>query len=72
MQLAKLDYALGVGGVILYNGFPPSATPPLFDMPGHTFAEAKKNATYWGDDMRFMICYGETDPIVPFPVNLTQ
>lgn len=66
MQLAKLDYALG--GVIIYNSFP---LPPLFDMPknDHTFEEAKKNATYYGQDMRFMICYGEDDPIFPPPIT---
>ena len=66
MQLAKLDYA--IGGVIIYNSFP---LPPLFDMPknGNTPTEAKKNATYYGQDMRFMVCYGENDIIFPPPVT---
>jgi predicted esterase len=64
MQIAKLDFALG--GTIIMDGFP---LPPLFDMPGHAPAEAKKNATYYGSDMKWMIWHGEDDPI--FPCNFT-
>jgi predicted esterase len=64
MQLAKLDFALG--GTIVMDGFP---LPPLFDMVGHTQAEARRNATYFGTDMRWMIWHGTADQV--FPVNLT-
>ena len=50
MQLAKLTYALG--GAIVMDGFP---LPPLVDMPGAPHAAAKRNASYYGDDVRFMI-----------------
>jgi len=60
MQIANIDFALG--GVIVMDGFP---LPPLVDMPGHTPAEAKKNATYYGTDMRWMFFHGEKDPIFP-------
>ena len=62
MQLAKLDFPLGA--VVIMCSFP---LPPLFDMPGNSLADAKKNATYVGQDMRFMIWYGETDYIFPPP-----
>lgn len=65
IQISKLDFALG--GVIMMDGFP---LPPLVDMPGHTPAEAKKNATYYGTDMRWMFFHGQDDPI--FPVDLTM
>jgi hypothetical protein len=64
MQIAKLNYALG--GVIIMNAFP---LPPLIDMPGQG-EMAKTNATYFGQDMRFMIMYGGNDTIVP--ANETQ
>lgn len=65
MQLAKLDYALG--GTIVMDGYP---LPPLCDMPGATPEAAKKNATYTGQDMNWMIYHGEADPI--FPVDDTM
>lgn len=64
MQLAHLDFALG--GTVVMDGFP---LPPLFDMVCKDPAAAKKNATYYGPDMRWMIWHGEADPI--FPVGLT-
>jgi len=64
MQLAKLDFALG--GTIVMDGFP---LPPLFDMVGHSRVEARRNATYYGDDMRWMIWHGTADGV--FPVNST-
>ncbi len=60
MQLAKLTYALG--GAIIMDGFP---LPPLVDMPGASPDAAKRNASYYGDDMRFMIYQGAADPIFP-------
>lgn len=65
MQIAKLDYALG--GTIVMDGFP---LPPLCDMPGADAAAAKKNATYYGDDMRFFIWWGGADPIFPATESL--
>ena len=47
MQLARLDFPLG--GAIVMDGYP---VPPLVDMVGHTSKDAKKNATYYGTDMR--------------------
>jgi len=64
MQLAKLEFALG--GTVVMDGFP---LPPLFDMVGRSEPEARKNASYYGDDMRFMIYHGASDTI--FPVNFT-
>jgi len=58
VQLAKLDYALG--GAIVMDGFP---LPPLCDMPGHPQGDARKNATYYGTDMRWMIWHGDDDQI---------
>jgi len=60
MQLAKLDFALG--GTIVMDGYP---LPPLCDMPGHAQRDAKKNATYYGADMKWMIYWGGADPIFP-------
>ena len=54
MQLVKLTYALG--GAIVMDGFP---LPPLVDMVGASHAAAKMNASYYGDDLRFMIYQGE-------------
>ncbi len=65
MQIANLKAALG--GVIVMSAFP---LPPLCDMPGGDPVEAKKNATYYGDDMRWMIWLGESDFI--FPVQFTN
>ena len=48
------------------DGFP---LPPLFDMVGHSQAAARANATYYGEDMKWMIWHGESDPI--FPIDLT-
>merc|ERR1711988_1025978 len=64
MQLAYLDFALG--GTIVMDGFP---LPPLENMPGANPRAAKKNATYTGSDMRWMIYHGAEDPI--FPEELT-
>lgn len=65
VQLATLRVALG--GTAIMDGFP---LPPLFDMPGHDPRDAKKNATYYGTDMRWFIWHGDDDYI--FPVNLTM
>lgn len=59
LQLAQLDFALG--GTIVMDGYP---LPPLTHMPGHA-AGAKKNATYYGSDMKWMIWEGDQDPIFP-------
>lgn len=64
IQLAKLDFALG--GTIVMDGFP---LPPLFDMVGHSQADARRNASYYGNNMRWMIWHGSADGV--FPVNLT-
>lgn len=58
VQLAVLKQALG--GVIVMDGYP---LPPLVDMVGKK--DAKKNATYTGDDMSFMIWEGADDQIFP-------
>lgn len=47
-QLAQIDFALG--GAIVMDGYP---LPPLCDMPNHSSAAAKHNATYTGDDMNW-------------------
>ena len=65
VALCEIDYALG--GTIVMDGFP---LPPLENMPGASHADAKKNATYYGQDMRWMIYHGDADPI--FPVELTM
>jgi len=65
MQIAKLDFALG--GVIIFDGYP---LPPLPDMKGAQPAAAKKNATYYGDDMRWMLYWGGLDPIFPSNFSL--
>lgn len=67
MQLAHLDYALG--GAVVMDGFP---LPPLQDMaaPGVTPAAAKANATYYGQDMRWMIWWGSEDPIFPADLSI--
>lgn len=64
MQLAKLDYPLG--GAIVMDGYP---IPPLVDMVGHMPADAKKNASYYGNDMRWMFWHGEQD--IYFDANTT-
>ena len=66
VQLAKLDYALG--GAIVMDGFP---LPPLENMPGADPAAAQKNATYYGQDMRFFIWWGADDPIFPAPLSMS-
>lgn len=65
MQIAELDFALG--GAICMSGFP---LPPLIDMPGARPEDAKKNATYYGTDMRWMFFHGEKDPIFPADLML--
>ena len=65
MQIAKLDYALG--GTFVWDGFP---LPPLGDMPGADPAAAQKNASYYGQDMQWVIWEGSDDPI--FPAKLTM
>lgn len=65
MQIAKLDFALG--GVIVMDGYP---LPPLCDMPGAAPSAAKKNATYYGQDMKWMINWGDQDPIFPLQESL--
>jgi len=64
VQLVKLDFALG--GAIVMDGYP---LPPLVDMPGSSQSVARANASYYGQDMRFMIYHGQADPI--FPCNAT-
>jgi len=66
MQIAKLDFALG--GTVVMDGFP---LPPLCDMPNGSPSAAKKNATYYGDDMRWMIYWGGADPIFPATLSIT-
>jgi predicted esterase len=65
MQIAKLNFALG--GSIVMDGYP---LPPLCDMPGKDPTAAKKNATYYGQDMRWMLWHGEDDQI--FPLRETE
>merc|ERR1712110_423709 len=65
VQISQLDFALG--GVIVMDGYP---LPPLIDMPNESEEEAKKQATYYGNDMRWMIWEGEDDYI--FPPNKTM
>ena len=67
MQLAKLNYSLG--GVIIGDGYP---LPPLVDMVGHPRKEAIKNASYAGDDMRFMIWEGAKDYVMPVNQTLME
>merc|ERR1711907_913559 len=64
VQIAKIDYALK--GTIVMSGFP---LPPLCDMLGSEPEAAKKNATYYGQDMNWMIWIGEKDEV--FPANFT-
>merc|ERR1711998_88190 len=66
MQLAKLYFALG--GTIVMDGYP---IPPLCDMPGHSQAESRANATYYGTDMKWMIFHGTADPIFPVGITMT-
>lgn len=65
MQIASLDFALG--GAIVFDGYP---LPPLVYMPNNTKAEARANATYLGNDMRWMYYHGSDDYI--FNWNSTQ
>jgi len=65
VQLAQLKFALG--GTIVMDGFP---LPPLFNMPGHDPAAAKRNASYFGADMRWMIWHGASDYIFPQQVTI--
>lgn len=60
MQIAKLDFALG--GTIVWSAFP---LPPLGQMPGQDTPTARSKATYYGDDMRWVIVVGEFDFIFP-------
>jgi hypothetical protein len=48
------------------DGFP---LPPLGDMPNGSQEDARANASYYGEDMRWMIWEGANDYI--FPANLT-
>ena len=65
MQLARLTWALG--GAIAMDGY---AIPPLCDMPGHTSEQAKANATYYENDMNWMLWHGSEDYY--FPANQTM
>lgn len=60
MQLVKLDFALG--GAVVWSGFP---LPPLGYMPGADPAAAKRNASYYGQDMSWMFWIGSRDLIFP-------
>jgi hypothetical protein len=60
MQLVNRPFALG--GVSVFDGFP---LPPLENMPGAPTAAARANASYYGQDMRWMIWHGSADPIFP-------
>lgn len=53
MQLEKLEFALG--GAIVMSGYP---LPPLFHWPNESPATARRNASYSGQDMRWMIWVG--------------
>ena len=53
---------------IVMDGFP---LPPLENMPGADPAAAQKNATYYGQDMRFFIWWGADDPIFPAPLSMS-
>ena len=64
MQLVNLPFALG--GVVVMDGFP---LPPLENMPGASQAAARANASYYADDMKWVIYEGSADPI--FPEKLT-
>ncbi len=64
MQLVNLPFALG--GVVVMDGFP---LPPLENMPGASQAAARANASYYADDMKWIIYEGSEDPI--FPEKLT-
>ena len=64
IQIAALDYALG--GAIVFDGYP---LPPLVYMPGNSKEDARNNASYVGDDMRWMFYHGAWDNI--FKVNET-
>jgi len=63
MQLSGVDFALG--GSIVMDGFP---LPPMVHWPNHP-EWAKGNATYSGDDTKYLIWHGESDTI--FPVTET-
>ena len=65
IQIAKLNFALG--GTIVMDGF---ALPPLCDMPKYSPEHAKAVSSYYGNDMRWMIYQGGSDPI--FPAKLTM
>jgi len=56
VQLTKLNFALG--GVGCLSGYP---LPPLVHMSGRPTNEAIANASYYGNDMRFMIWNGDLD-----------
>lgn len=60
MQIANLNYSLG--GIIVMDGYP---IPPVVDMAGASKEAARKNASYFGDDMRMMIWEGADDYIFP-------
>merc|ERR1712203_1215942 len=64
VQLVQLEFALG--GVIVMDGYP---LPPLIDMPNESEEWAKRQASYYGNDMRWMIWEGADDYI--FPANKT-
>ena len=64
-QLVKLDFPLG--GTAVMDGYP---LPPLTHMPGADHDAAKANATYYGDDMNWMIWWGADDPIFPASYSL--
>ena len=64
MQLVDLPFALG--GVVVMDGFP---LPPLENMPGAPQSAARANASYFADDMKWIIYEGSEDYI--FPPKLT-
>ena len=59
VQIAELNFALG--GVIILSGYP---IPPLLGM-NEKNKDPFKNASYYGDDMNWMIWIGQDDDVFP-------
>ena len=56
INIASLEFALG--GAIVFDGYP---LPPLVYMPDKPKEDCRANATYFGDDMRWMFYHGSWD-----------